>query len=117
MKPAVVIMILVLAIGILSIFVFKAYSEYNSEKISAELEGANLQIDILLYALKIAPDDFKNEVYSNAIKEKYPDLEKFTNILKVINPKYENKEQSSAKKTEKQKISVMETMSQIMDTE
>jgi hypothetical protein len=94
-----IIIVTILAVWWCSMSAYKTRSEYQRKALEIKneqvIEGLRIkakdsiyQIDVLSYALTLVPENVKNEVYFNALKKKYSDIEFNTHLLTLIEPTF-----------------------------
>lgn len=92
MKKLVIAIILVTAFCAFSIHAYKVRTEDNVDKLEAQISKQGCENAILRFSLKLVPFNVKDEVFLNAVKEKFSSVDELDEILQIINP-------SLAKKT------------------
>ncbi len=102
MKTVVIWLIVIAVFLSFCVFCYNTRTRYNVDKLSTQVNGQREAIAILYYALSITPEEIRNEVFFNSIKEKYPHVENHTNLLDVLKLKKEKTEESAAEVKDKE---------------
>ena len=79
----------VLFVGFLffCVHVFRIRLDYRFDRQKEYISQLEYQIEILSYALEIVPKEVKNDVFLTSIKKNYPEMEKYPEVIKVLQNK------------------------------
>ena len=114
-------LLLIVFIGFLwfCTYAYKLRTNFNVDEISDENSILQTKVEMLSYAIKIVPEEVKNDVFFNSVMEKYSSIDKkeYRDIyLLIISEKKKEQEEKMDKKVEelKEKESVP-SVAQAMD--
>ena len=84
---SVVRLVVLVLLMVFCIYCYNLRTSYNIDKMEMLNGGYERDIEILIYALSLVPNDIKNEVYVKSIKSKYPSVEENRELLILIGAK------------------------------
>lgn len=99
------------------VFVYYIRTNYNVDKHERKDVVQNYEIDVRRYAHSIIPKDVKNDVFFNAIKEKFPYIEEHENLRDLIKDekkKKEDEETVAISDVKKERVSIVGAMNMIV---
>lgn len=81
-----------------SVFCFDFFKKHDISVLENKAKTDKQKIEMLSMAIKIVPANQKNEILYNSVKQKFPDLDKYPDIAKLIWPEVKIDESSLEKK-------------------
>ncbi len=99
MKVGTFLIILIIVIMGFSVYAYKLRTAYNVDARDEEIKTLENKFAILKYVIVISP---KTDVSHNAIKEKFPDIKDYDDILDLLGMK--KPEKTEEKKEEKRTV-------------
>jgi len=107
--------ILLVLVLVFSVYCYNHRNAHNTDTLSKANSSYQYDAEVYEYVISLVPDDVKNEVYINSIKEKFPEIEKQKELFESIGGKFVADEDATEEKTEKVSIKPSDVMNIIAD--